>query len=73
MMSAGEWQIWLIPLAIVISAVFHHFYIKDEYAPRNINNGWYIVTLFMTWYFLQCVIIISVDGFVLLRYFITGK
>lgn len=67
MMTSGEWQLWLIPLAIVISAVFHHLYIKDELAPKNINNGWYIVTLVMMWYFLQCVVILAVDGYVLIR------
>ena len=71
MMTTGMWQAWLIPLVIVMSAIIHHFYIKDELAPQNINNGWYIVTLLMTWYFLQCVVIIAVDGFVLLRCFFT--
>ena len=69
MMTPGEWQLWLIPLVIVMSVVFHYFYIKDELAPKNINNGWYIITLVMTWYFLQCVVILAVDGYVLIRAF----
>ena len=73
MMTAGVWQAWLIPLAIVIAYVFYRRYLKDENVPQNINNGWYIVSFVMVWYFLQCVVIVAVDGFVLIRFLITGR
>ena len=73
MMTAGVWQAWLIPLAIVFAYVFYRRYLKDENVPQNINNGWYIVSFVMMWYFLQCVVIVAVDGFVLIRFLITGR
>lgn len=67
MVTPGIWQLWLIPLAIVISVIYHRLYLKDELAPKNINNGWYIISLITAWYFLQCVYIIVIDAFVIIR------
>lgn len=38
--------------------------------PQNINNGWFIVSIVASWYFVQTVIIVGVDAWVLLKEFI---